>query len=196
MLSAAVLSLVLAAAQQAQPPEGGADAPVATQRSTPRIPAGPAIDPTNLPIPVGAPSDDYGLVAWCHGALRGHMELATQINETDEEQDAIGREYLKTYEVALAAAPQSRTTEGARTAAEARDTGYASWAPARTSTNRETQKFTYLGWQLPGRCEHAAKRLSTNGDLLGAALARPAVSVQPVETREPPQPTGDPLTSN
>lgn len=189
MLSAAVLSILLAAAQQTPPAE--ADAPVATQRSTPRIPAGPAVDPNNLPIPVGAPSDDYGLVAWCHGALRGHMDLAKQIDEVDEEQEAIGREYLKSYDAALAAAPQGKTAEEARVAAKARETGYDSWAPARTSTNRETQKYTYLGWQLPGRCEHAAKRLSAGGDLLGAALASPAR----VETREPPLPTGDPRTS-
>ena len=184
MLSAAVLSLLLAAAQQ--PPE--TDAPVATQQTAPRIPAAPPRDPNNLPIPPGAPSDDFGLVAWCHGALRGHMELAAQINEVDADQEAIGREYLKSYEVALAASPQSKTDAGARAAAAARQAGHGSWAAARSSQNRETQKFTYLGWQLPGRCEHAAKRLTTNGDLLGAAVA-------PTRTTEAPQPTGNPVTT-
>ena len=189
MLSAIVLSLLLAAQQT--PPE--ADAPLATQRSTPTIPAGPPRDPNDLPIPAGAPSDDFGLVSWCQGALRGHMELAEQIGESDEEQQAIGRDYLRSYETALAAAPQGKTTEGARAGVAARETGYASWAAARTSQNRETQKFTYLGWQLPGRCEHAAKRLGSNADLLGAALATPAGA--PAATREPPLPTGDPATS-
>jgi hypothetical protein len=146
---------------------------------TPRIPAAPPTDPNNLPIPAGAPSDDFGLVAWCHGALRGHMELAAQINEVDQDQEAIGREYLKSYEVALTAA-QGRTPDGARVAEAARETGYNSWANARTSPNREVQKFTYLGWQLPGRCEHAAKRL-------GSPVATPSA--------EPPLPTGNPQTT-
>jgi hypothetical protein len=124
------------------------------------------------------------------------MELATLIDEVDEEQEAIGREYLKSYDAALTAAPQSKTTEGARNAIAAREAGYASWAPARTSSNRETQKFTYLGWQLPGRCEHAAKRLNSDGDLLGAALATSTAAGQAVEVRESPQPAGNPQTSN
>ncbi len=185
MLSAAVLSLLLAAAQQTPPTE--AEGPVATQRTTPRIPPGPPVDINNLPVPAGAPSDDFGLVAWCHGALRGHMDLAEQIGEADEEQQTIGREYLASYDAALRAAPQSKTTDGARTAAAARQTGYNSWAAARTAQNKDTQKFTYLGWQLPGRCEHAAKRLGGNADLLGAAMAQP--------TREPPLPTGNPRTT-
>ena len=150
MLSAAVFSVLLAAAQQTTPPE--TDAPVSTQATTPRIPAAPPVDPNNLPIPAGAPADDFGLVAWCHGALRGHMALAAQINEVDQDQEAIGREYLKSYEAALTSAPQSKTADGSRVADAARQTGYNSWAAARTSQNRETQKFTYLGWQMPGRC--------------------------------------------
>jgi hypothetical protein len=184
MLSAAVLSLLLVA-QQTPPTDDG---PVATQRSTPRIPAGPAVDPTNLPIPAGAPSDDFGLVAWCHGALRGHMELAEKIGEADEEQQTIGREYLKGYDLALAAAPEAKASGGAAVAAAARKTGYDSWESARTSGNRETQRYTYLGWQLPGRCEHAAKRISNNPNLFSAALTTPTA------TTDGPQPTPSPAT--
>jgi hypothetical protein len=184
MLSAAVLSLLLAA-QQTPPAD---DAPMATQRSTPRIPAGPPVDPNNLPLPAGAPADDFGLVAWCHGALRGHMALAAQIGETDEEQDTIGREYLKGYDAALTAAAQGKTKKGAAEAKAAREAGYNSWEAARTSSNPAIQKDTYLGWQLPGRCEHAAKRIAGNPNLFGAALTTPTVTV------ERPQPTPGPAT--
>lgn len=184
MLSAAVLSLLLVA-QQTPPTDDG---PVATQRSTPRIPAGPAVDPTNLPIPAGAPSDDFGLVAWCHGALRGHMELAEKIDEADEEQQSIGREYLRGYDLALAAAPQGKASGASAKAAAARKTGYDSWDSARTSANKETQRYAYLGWQLPGRCEHAAKRISNNPNLFSAALTTPTV------TTDGPQPTPGPAT--
>lgn len=185
MLSAAVLSLLLLAQQT---PPSTDDGPVATQRQTPRIPAGPAVDPTNLPIPAGAPTDDFGLVAWCHGALRGHIALAAQVGESDEEQDTIGREYLRGYDVALAAAAEGRTSDGAAKARAAREAGYNSWEAARTSSNRQTQKDTYLGWQLPGRCEHAAKRLSNNPNLFSAALTTPTA------TSTGPQPTPSPAT--
>lgn len=187
MLTVAALSILLAAAQPTPAP-AESDAPVATQRSTPRVPPGPAIDVNNLPVPAGAPSDDFGLVAWCHGALRGHMELAKVVDEQDEELDTIGREYLKTYEQALAAAPQGRTPDGEKVATAAREAGYGSWSAARGSGNKETQRYTYLGWQLPGRCEHAAKRL-TGGPGPSAALAPPSV------VSEPPLPTGDSRTT-
>ena len=185
MLSAAVLSLLLLAQQT---PPSAYEGPVATQRQTPRIPTGPAVDPTNLPIPAGAPSDDFGLVAWCHGALRGHMELAERINESDEEQQSIGREYLKGYDLALAAASEGKTASGQSAAASARKAGYDSWESARTSGNRETQRYTYLGWQLPGRCEHAAKRISNNPNLFSSALTTPTA------TTDGPQPTPPPAT--
>jgi hypothetical protein len=184
MLSAAVLSLLLLAQQTPSP----SDEPVATQRSTPRIPAGPAVDPTNLPIPAGAPSDDFGLTAWCHGALRGHMELAKTVGEHEEELDAIGREYLQGYDKALAVSDEGTTAAGKQTAAAARKTGYDSWASARTSANKETQRYAYLGWQLPGRCEHAAKRISNNPNLFSAALTTPTM------TSDGPQPMPSPAT--
>jgi hypothetical protein len=150
------------------------DAPVATSPTAPRTEVvAPPAQPVEAPLPQGAPSDDYGLVAWCHGALRGHLELAEAIQDTlpvDAEQQTLGRQYLKTYEDALAAAAQAKTSEGLIRANQARDSGYQRWNAARASTSRQTQTFSYLGWQLPGRCDQAAKRLTTGGDLLGAAL--------------------------
>lgn len=182
MLTTAAFSLLLLAAQ---PPATDADGPVSTQSQAPRIPAAAPRDPKDLPVPAGAPSDDFGLTAWCHGALRGHMALAAQIGEVDQDQEAIGRQYLAGYETALAAAPRGKTAEGRRAAEAARAAGYGSWAAARESGDKDTQKFTYLGWQLPGRCEHAATRLSGNPALFGAVTA----------TAEPPLPTGDPRTT-
>ena len=39
--------------------------------------AAPAAE--ELPWPAGAPHDDYGLVAWCHGALTGYLDLHDQV---------------------------------------------------------------------------------------------------------------------
>jgi hypothetical protein len=167
------------------------DAPVATSPTAPRTEVvAPPAQPVEAPLPSGAPADDYGLVAWCHGALRGHLELAEEIKDTlpvDEEQQGLGREYLKTYEDALAASAQAKTSEGLLRATQARDSGYQRWNAARASTSRQTQTFSYLGWQLPGRCDQAAQRLASGGDLLSAALRgagtpTPAATPAPVET--------------
>ena len=74
------------------------------------------------PLPPGAPSDDYGLVSWCTGALAGHMTLYAQVKpeldalpdakpkETqalDAEQMKAGREYLELYKKATDAAEKA-----------------------------------------------------------------------------------------
>ena len=167
MLSTFISAVLAAASLQ--------DGAVATAPHVqPSQPAPPAAASTEAPLPAGAPSDDFGLVAWCHGALRGHLELAEQIKDTlplDAEQQSLGREYLQTYDAALAAAPQAKTSDGPLRATRANEAGYVRWSPARAALNRQTQTFTYLSWQLPGRCDQAAKRLSSNSDLMGAAIA-------------------------
>jgi len=180
MLSTFLTLAVLAAAAQ--------DAPMATSPGTARTElTAPPATPMESPVPAGAPNDDYALVAWCQGALRGHLELAEQIKDTlplDSEQQAMGQQYLDTYEAALTAAPQSRTVEGPLRAAQAREAGLVRWNPARSAIDRATQTYTYLGWQLPGRCDQAAKRLSTDADLLGAALTSASQST-PAEAPAP-----------
>ena len=147
------------------------EGPIATSPSAPKAqPTAPST--VEAPVPVGAPADDFALVAWCRGALQGHMQLAQQIKDTlplDPEMEAAGVEYLALYDGALAVAPQGRSPEGAQRAAEATAAGLALWDAARAAENRDTQKWTYLGWQLPGRCEHAANRLSKS-DVMNAAL--------------------------
>jgi len=63
MLSASLFALALLAAE---PPS------VAPATAAPK--------PTSEePVPAGAPSDDYGFVNWCAGALTGHMALYQQV---------------------------------------------------------------------------------------------------------------------
>lgn len=178
-----LVSLALAAAAVVQ------DAPVSTSPDAPRTQlVAPAAGPVESPLPSGAPADDFGLVAWCHGALRGHLELAEQIRETlpvDAEQQALGRQYLASYDAALAAAPQAKTSEGPLRVIQAKEAGYQRWAPARAAVDRQTQAFTYLSWQLPGRCDQAAQRLSANADLLGAALTGPSPATSAPAATQP-----------
>ena len=179
MISSFVVALAALAAFQ--------DAPVATSPTAERPQTVAPLPRAEPPVPAGAPADDYGLVAWCHGALGGHIELAEKIKDVlplDEVQQQLGREYLNRYEAALAAAPAAKASDGLLKASTARTEGYRRWAPALTTSDRETAKYAYLGWQLPGRCDIAAERLTRTGDLLGAALAGPA----PAQTPAPAAP--------
>src|SRR3954470_931441 len=76
-LTALALSLFLqaqpATADAAQAPPPPAEAPA----ETPPAPA-EAAAPED-PWPAGVPHDDYQLVAWCYGALRGYLALHDQV---------------------------------------------------------------------------------------------------------------------
>lgn len=198
MVIASFFALVLAAAAADEPV---ATAPGARPAQTPAAsapapaPAGPARD---ADIPASAPVDDYGFVAWCHGALSGHMELHDRVKPEldkvspggdDTELAKAGADYLALYAAALkeaeAASPQNIHDRGV----EANAAGYRIWAAARAAEPR-TQMWSYLMWELPPRCEIAAKRLEQNSSLLGQALKSDNRPTAPVGRREvAPAPT-------
>jgi hypothetical protein len=139
--------------------------------------AAPARDPE---IPASAPTDDYGFVAWCHGALSGHMELRPLVKQEldtlspapaddDEKQQAAGAEYLKLYTRAMAAAEKASATSIRARAQAASARGYGIWTAARTADPR-TRMWSYLMWELPARCEIVAKRLEERSNLFAQAL--------------------------
>ncbi len=158
------------------------EAPVATQAPAPaETQAAAAAPQVEGPVPRGAPEDDYGLVNWCHGALSGHMALYPRVRDQlpeadqalDEQMLAAGREYLSLYERAVAAADAASSQSRAEAAAAARNAGAGVWAPA-ANADATTLKWAFLGWSLPGRCETAANRLLSQGELGAAALRQPA----------------------
>jgi hypothetical protein len=139
---------------------------------------------TEGPVPVGAPSDDYGLVSWCSGALTGHMALYELVKpeldklpdprpkETavlDAEQMKAGNEYLALYKRATDAAERASPQNIAERGAQERLKGDAIWIPARNA-DPKTRMWSYLGWDLPGRCETAAERLYEKSLLSAQAL--------------------------
>ena len=148
----------------------------------------------SVPAPDAArpetPMSDYAQVAWCFGALSGHMDLyatvkpeldqlATSAQEVeksskaDDEQLKAGRDYLALYQRAMTAAekasPGTLATEGARDVAR----GRAIWGPARVAEPK-TRMWSWLMWSLPGTCETSALRLEDKASLLGQALKAPA----------------------
>ena len=163
------------------------DQPVATQRdqtAPPSPTAAPApaqagatqaqADPADKDyLPAGAPKEDYPFVAWCDGVLAGHMDLAERVKDVlpiDTVQQKVGKAYLRAYVRALDGAPQSKTEEGLKAAEAARQDGWSKWDQARAADHKLGAE-TYLSYQLPPRCEHAAVRLSHNPDLFRMTAA-------------------------
>ena len=155
------------------------------------------------PVPAGAPADDYGLVNWCAGALSGHMVLYHRVKpeldalpdaspkETaalDADQIKAGREYLQLYKKAIEAAEKASPRNIADQGLQDRRVGSAIWAAARATTDGKTRMWTWLSWELPGRCETAAERLYEKSllsaqalgiDLVGGASAASNKTVAP-----------------
>lgn len=157
------------------------DAPVATAKAHVPPPAPSAAAPAAAAtgqtapdgelLPQGAPADDFGFVAWCDGVLAGHMDIAERVKDVlpiDEVQQKVGKAYLRAYVRALDGSAEGRTEEGRRRADQLRQDGWSKWDKARAADHTLAAE-TYLSYQLPGRCEHAAIRLSKNPNLFKLA---------------------------
>ena len=68
--------------------------------------------------------------------------------------------------------------------------GEAIWTAAKAAPPR-SRMWTWLMWDLPGRCEVAAKRLQTRSGLLGAAF-RDAPGAADAPTTPAAQPSASP----
>jgi hypothetical protein len=188
MLLAPLFALAL---MTAEPP---ATAPLATAPKA----------PPDEPVPAGAPSDDYGFVNWCSGALKGHMALYNQVKpeldtlpdaqpkETaalDADQMKAGREYLDLYKKATDAAEKASPRPIAERGATERQHGDAIWNTARTAADKKAAMWTYLSWELPGRCETAAERLYEKSLLSAQALGIDLVGGSSAASNKPVTPT-------
>lgn len=117
-------------------------------------------------LPRGAPQGDYPLVAWCEALIKGHIALGESLRTTDAlDLDIIRLGKLEAVDfgsaLAVAAARQSpavKTTGQQAAAAAARQ-----WAPllAQEDVKARSEAFG-LFFGLPGRCEHAARRIREN----------------------------------
>ena len=117
------------------------------------------------PLPRGAPEADYPLVAWCEALVNGHVALGETLTDADPlDQDIIrlGKLEAADFRSALnAAGPrQSARSRAAAEAAAAEAT--AKWAPLKGQDEAVRSQAFGLFFGLPGRCEHAARRLRDN----------------------------------
>lgn len=156
-----VMVPLLALPAQAQNRAPVDDAPVATNVT------GLRQQMIDTPMLADAPEDDFHRVAWCHGILSGHMDLAERLVDVEPASDmmrAIGRSYLRSYEAALTLSEDGQSEKGHQTAEAARQKGFDGWEGARLA-DKDMAIGAYMNWSLPGDCERAAIALSGRPEL-------------------------------
>ncbi|WP_298745784.1 hypothetical protein [uncultured Brevundimonas sp.] len=167
-----IASLALAAVLIVQtPPASGQDGPVATAapasgETAEALRIREAVAYAN-PLPRGAPDQDYPLVAWCEALVNGHVALGESLTDADPlDRDIIrlGRLEAADFRAALDSA-RPRQSAASRAAAEAAAAeATARWAPLAGQDEAVRSQAFGLFFGLPGRCEHAARRLRDNID--------------------------------
>lgn len=117
------------------------------------------------PMPRGAPEGDYQLVAWCEALVNGHVALGETLNTQDPldlDIMRLGRLEAADFRSALQVAEPRQTpaTRAAARAAAAEATG--KWTPLEGQSQEVRSQAFGLFFGLPGRCEHAARRIRDN----------------------------------
>jgi hypothetical protein len=195
MLLAPLLALSLFAADPAAP-AGASSAPPAAAAAVAR--------PDDLPP--GAPPDDFGLVAWCFGALGEYLSIYDDITPDLKAIDKIwGTPVVedKPYTADMAAARLAEQRFAAAMDAAERASaqpigqygldsiakGRSIWSMVRLKSRRNLVD-AWLFWGVPERCETTAKALNARANLLGQAMAGAggAVDSPAKPAREPANP--------
>lgn len=117
-------------------------------------------------LPRGAPSDDYPFVAWCEALVKGHVALGETLASADPldlEIIRLGKLEAADFSSALAEARSAQSPavqEQARISALAAST---QWQPLMAQPDQAVRSQAFgLFFGLPGRCEHAARRIRGN----------------------------------
>lgn len=208
-----IFALVLLAQDAAAPEPAPAPTPAAVE--TPDGPMATAVprkqDVVPLPIqggPVSAPSDDYGYVGWCYGAIAGYVDLyetampevirierawptpstEENINEVYPEQRSEAEANLKLFRRAMQAAEKASPTPIQIQGTAAIKRGRAVWTGARSVPKAQLAQF-WMSWSPPSKCEETAKALETRSLLFGQALT---YNTKPAAAPAAPPPAPEP----
>jgi hypothetical protein len=117
------------------------------------------------PMPRGAPESDYPLVAWCEALVNGHVALGETLTNGDPlDLDIIrlGKLEAANFRAALNAAEPRQTAAGRAAATAAAAEAAAKWTPLIGQDEAVRSQAFGLFFGLPGRCEHAARRIREN----------------------------------
>jgi hypothetical protein len=162
---AATLSLSAAAAAFAQSQDGPIVTGNRTAETAEALKVREAIAYSHT-LPRGAPTQDYPLVAWCDALVTGHADLGdslTNRSPEDTELVRLGRLEAQDFRSALAAAEPRQTAATKAAAQQAAAAAKAQWAPLLAIEDEAARSQSFgLFYGLPGRCEHAARRIRNN----------------------------------
>ncbi|MBP7705301.1 MAG: hypothetical protein KA105_08500 [Caulobacter sp.] len=196
------LFALLLLAQDAPAAEATSDGPVATQTARKQ-------DVAPLPIqggPVSAPTDDFGYVNWCYGAVSGYVDLYDRampevirierawptpgteenINEIYPAQKADSLANIELFKRAIAAAEKASPTPIHEQGLAAAKRGRAIWTGATSVPKAQLAQF-WMSWSPPSKCEATAKELEKRSNLFGQALtSNDAVVASPLAARPKP----------
>jgi len=114
------------------------------------------------PMPRGAPEDDYPLVAWCEALVNGHVALGETLTNRDPlDLDIIrlGKLEAADFRAALDASEPRQTAASRAAARAAAAEATAKWTPLAGQEEAVRSQAFGLFFGLPGRCEHAARRI-------------------------------------
>lgn len=115
------------------------------------------------PLPRGAPEGDYAFVAWCEALVSGHVKLGetlTNDDPLDREIIRLGRLEAVDFRSALAETASRQTPAVRAAATRAAADATEMFAPLLAQTDERTRSQAFgLFFGLPGRCEHAARRI-------------------------------------
>jgi|WetSurMetagenome_2_1015567.scaffolds.fasta_scaffold214567_2 hypothetical protein len=176
LMASGPANLVLAQADAPAP-----EAPIATTATSDATQANAdAVARGEEAFPTGAPTDDYGFVAWCYGALSGHLALYDKVlpevrrieaefpdskTPIDKIMDGYavqhrrGERLLVVYSHALDGQEAAGKAEVAgRPAAIAK--GKEIWTGADTANPKQVAQL-WMSWALPGRCQQTAAKMAT-----------------------------------
>ena len=186
MSLALAFALFLSGQSAAEPQKGPPEPAPAAQAPADAKPAA-----EEAPWPSGVPHDDYLLVSWCYGALRGYVDLhdqvmpeVTRIESSFREPGRTLAEDLKVYEDELRQARTDlKTFQAAITAAEKAslkpinelggkqvEKGHAIWIPTGGGVSKAQLAQAWMSWTLPARCETTAPALLQRAKLMGATF--------------------------
>ena len=208
-----LLALTLMATDPSPPDMVVTTAPPAVAPAPPKADPAPASTASDDGIPPGAPTDDYGLVAWCYGALGEYLSIYDEIKpdlkaidkmfgspvveaEPYHEDMAAARLAEKRFGAAMEAAEKASPQPISQHGADSMDKGRGIWSVVRLKTRRNMVD-AWLFWGVPDRCETTAKSLKTRSALLGQALAFSAPSADaPAKAKDGPAETPAPPTAD
>ncbi len=176
LLASAPSQVVLAQADAPPPPAAEAQAPITHDDSNLQANADALANGQDT-FPAGAPTDDYGLMAWCYGALAGHMDLydrvlpevrriESQFPDSNRPLDLVMDDYKTQHEagakilddygraLSLEEAEHSRGQNRAAAVGKGREV----WKGSDLADPRQLAQL-WMSWALPDRCESTADRL-------------------------------------